>query len=715
MDKQNIGTELSRTPSEQMGTAIESLISSINRTKWERRWYDNRFFDDGMHFRYVSKKTGRIIDYAGGQGGSIERAIPRASRQIRGIVNLLEAPEPTPVVYPDPVYPWNYKDNQQAYQKAYEESKRRAKRAGQWLSSIWNDYDEGLAIKFIDMLLIAAKDGIGYLQIYSPPGKEKLCFDVFDAFDLYIYGEYKDLKDLPFIIKGVPMRLSEIQSHPAFQEMDVNKIVADNKYATSEIKDAYMTARYGLKGGKGQEPTFLVKETETKEILSKSNWEQAIKLGADNGALEGKSKGDMIMRHTFSVGGVTLDDEYISASGYSYVDFRYEPGALYQTPLIERFIPQNKSLDIIMTRLEAWVNAMIVGIYQKRKSENFQLSNFPGGQLIEYETFPLTQMQNSSVGDTPFRVIDFINKFIDEQGASTSALNSLPAGVKSGVAIESVKATEYANLKIPTMMLKNSMQRVSSKIIETVDKRFVTPQLVYNTDDNGEPDYFHIIGSRGLKKRLETGADIPEGVVPIKEGAKLRIEIEPGFGLTVQGKRETMQQILTSMESFAEKGYLSKDAVSLVLKKFMDIFGFGSTQEFMDALQSEDMPMDENNLMKMKIALAEAAKEIGMVGSEHDQKLVDSAKIGTLESLKESGILDKLTQDKQAQPAQKPPNISINFKDLPPEGKSEAAALAGIPLSPQHVVSDQIRQQSMDVLSTKAKQKPGGKVAPTNV
>lgn len=624
-----------------MGTAIESFITSINRTKWERRWFDNRFFDDGTHFKHVSKKTGRVIDYAQNPNIAAERAIPRASRQIRGVVNLLEAPEPTPVVYPDPVHMWEYKGDDKAYQMAYEASKFRAKRQGQWLSTIWNDYDEGLAIKFIDMLLSAAKDGISFLQVYSPPGKEKLCFGVLDAFDLYFYGEYKELEDLPRITKVVPMIVSEVYSHPAFQGVDLSKLTPDNKYATSEIKDAYMAARFGQKGQKGQEPTLLIKETETKEVLSDANWELALKLGSDNGALEGKSKGDMIMRHTFSASGITLFDEYTAASGYSYVDFRYEPGSLYQTPLIERFIPQNKSLDIIMTRLESWINAMIVGVYQKRKGENFQLSNFPGGQVIEYDGAPLQQMQNSSVGDTPFRVIDLINKFIEEQGASTSALNSLPQGVKSGVAIESVKATEYANLKIPTMMLKNAMQRISSKICEVVDKRFVTPQIVYNMNES-DPDYFHIIGARGMAKRKEVGAEIPEDTVPVKENAKLRIEIEPGFGLTIQGKRESMQQILDSMTKFADLGYLPKEAVGMVLKKFMDIFGFGSTQEFMDALDSEDMPVNEDNLMKMKIAVLEALKEAGSVGPENDQKLVDAAKLGTLESLKESGLIDKM-------------------------------------------------------------------------
>lgn len=677
----NIGTETAKTKSESMGRAVESLVNGIDRKKWERRWYENRYFDDGFHFRYLSKKTGRIIDYAGKQNTTTERAIPKASRQIRGVANLMQSAELSPVVYPEYIEQSNY-DDPMAFQKADAEAKRRAKRTGNWLTNIWTDYDEGLAIKFIDMMLSAAKDCISYIQVYSPEGKQKLCFDVFDAFDLNLYGEYKELEKLPFIDKSVPMRISEVKNHPYFADINIEKLVMDNKYANSDIKDAYMRARFGLKTGDGKEPTLIMHETHFKEVLNVDNWQQAIKIGGDTGALEGKSKGDVIMRHVFSSGGVTLDDEYIAGDGYPYVDFRYEPGPLYQTPLIERFIPQNKSLDIIMTRLESWINAMVIGVYQKRKGENHQVSNFPGGQMLEYEQTKLEQMRPSSAGDTPFRVIDLLNSFIAEQGASTSALNNLPTGVKSGVAIESIKATEYANLKISTIMLKNSIQRISAKAIEVVDQRFVKPETVYNMD-NGNPDYFSIVGARGYQKALEVGAKLPADVVPIKTGTKLRIEIEPGFGLTIQGKREAVQQIIDYMIKLAEQGYMTKPAVKIVLDKFLQTFGYGSTQELMDALDT-DAPMSEDDIMKMKIALLEGLKEAGQIGPENEQRLINSTKIGTVEALKDTGMLDR----KEEQPLEKPPTINITFDDLPPEGKSQAAAKAGLSVTPGMFIND---------------------------
>ena len=45
---------------------------------------NNNFFDDGFHFRFVSRETGKIVDFSNknSSGGPL-RAIPKASRQIR--------------------------------------------------------------------------------------------------------------------------------------------------------------------------------------------------------------------------------------------------------------------------------------------------------------------------------------------------------------------------------------------------------------------------------------------------------------------------------------------------------------------------------------------------------------------------------------------------------------------------------------------------------
>src|SRR5258708_5044778 len=94
------------TASKHMAQQIDDLLASFynKRKTFERRWYDNNFFDDGFHFRYVSRQTGKIVDIQeNGNNIMPSRAIPKASRQIRGVANLLMLPEYMPAVYPEKV------------------------------------------------------------------------------------------------------------------------------------------------------------------------------------------------------------------------------------------------------------------------------------------------------------------------------------------------------------------------------------------------------------------------------------------------------------------------------------------------------------------------------------------------------------------------------------------------------------------------------------
>lgn len=637
----------SQTNSDGMGQAVEEMVQQalIRRRSHERRWYDNNFFDDGYHFRVISRKTGRVVDHVDRQSGYVERAIPRASRQIRGVSNLLFASEPYPVVYPERVTMSDYMNalgqfDQQRYQQDLEKAKNIARKQGTWLANEWQDEQE-LFTKLIDMILLAAKNSISYLQIYSDTSKQEIITEVFDAFDLILFGDKRELDMVPFITKTKSMDLQEVKTSPLFEPGKVAKLTPDNKYATSEIKDAYMRSRFGAKNSQdGRGSSVIVKETFIKEYLSDANWQQAIKLAGDSGALEGKSKGDLIMRQIFSASGVTLADAYIDYEQYPFAEFRFEPGPLYQVPYIERFIPQNKSVDIIMTRLEKWVNTQVVGIYQKRKGENMQISNIPGGQVVEYEQTPLTQMNGSSVGQTPFSVIEMLDKYIEEQGASTAALNQIPNGVKSGVAIESIKSTEYANLKIPTLMLKKTMKKTAELMLERGDKDFLEPVEVSDTQD-GETQYFDVIGRRGLSLHKKLGKPLPSEVVPLNRESKLRIEIEAGLGLTMEGKKQSAQQIIDYCIKLYQLGFLGAEAMSMIVKRFVETLGYGSTEELMEAIENgiTQGQMSDQQVQQMQIALLKTLQDAGVVGPEMDSKLVESTKVGALTALKDAGMI----------------------------------------------------------------------------
>lgn len=629
-------------PTQAIGLAVDAMqtMAESERRAFERRWYDNNFFDDGFHFRYLSRTTGKIVDATEkGIANMPQRAIPKASRQIRGVANLMMAVDPVPVIYPKGVSKDVFTKPDE-YAIAVEVSKQVAQKVGKWVENEWKD--QSLTIKLIQMLLLTAKQGVSYLQVWPDAVAEKIKMQVYDAFDIYLMGSLDSIYDSPFIIKCTPELIAKIKANEEFDPDETAKINPDNKYASSEIKQAYMNSRYGTGTTSDYGATLILKEAYIKEYIGESNLQQ---VQAALGEKVSKYKtGDQIIRQVFTAGGIVLKDTYLDIPDYPFVDLRLEPGPIYQVPLIERFIPTNKTLDMLVSRLERYANTMVTGTWITRKGEDFNITNIPGGQKLEYSTTPPVQGQMANVPSFIFQLIDLLNQIIEEQGASTSALNSIPNGVKSGIAIESLKATEYANLKIPTLMLKNTVKVITEKMLDIADNYFMKPQTVYLLD-KGEPSYFEIIGQASVDVRQQKGIDVPNAI-PISRDYRVDIEVEAGLGYTQEGKKETMQQVVKFMVELAAQGLITQDALKLVVSKFLEVYKFGSTSEFMDAMESgtQTTPLTNDQTMQMKIALVEAMKDVGVVGPEQEQKLVETTKVGTAEALRDMSNPQKAEQ-----------------------------------------------------------------------
>lgn len=686
--------------SEQVGKWVEDVNfqALMRRRPHERRWYNNNFFDDGLHFRLLSQRTGHIIDHVDRTGGFVERALPRASKQIRGIGALLLTPEYYPVVYPQRITQEDYRNkftgqiDQVAYQKAQEFAKEEARKRGTFLTTTWND-ELDLGIKLIDMILLAAKHSVSFMQIYTDPDTKRICGDVLDAFDVICYGDQKELEQLPFITKTAPWDFNQVLASPIFDEDKKKDLSPDNIYATSEIKNAYMRGRYGSKLNTDGMNSIVVRETFTKEWLSDDNWKQAIKLSEDTGAMEGKSKGDMIMRHPFSAGGVTLHDEYVDCDNYPFADFRFEAGYLYSVPLIERFIPLNKSQDVVTTRIEKWINTMVTGVYMQRKGENFQISNVPGGQKVSYEGAPPEQMQIGSVGTTPFQFMEMLDKYTEEQGLTATNPMNLPSGV-SNQTIENLQQQEYSNMKFATAMLKKCVTKIGQIIMEEGDKGYVKPQDIEYMEDN-EPKYFQVIGNRGKKLHKKIHRDLPDDIITLDRKAKIRVEADPGMGLTQDGRRAAMENLMKSMTQLYQEGFLGPQAMSLLVKRYVEEYGYGSTQELMEAIEDgvSQGKMSQTQIQQIQIALLQVLKDTKSVGPAADKQLVNSTKLGVLQTMKDVGLLDQLNQEGKQ-------NVEVDdlvklYEKAPPDVRNQILSKLGLtPSNEEPITLEQAKTAS---------------------
>lgn len=586
------------------------------RASFAHHWYDNNFFDDGYHFRYISRTTGRLIDLSEKEKLYVpRRAIPKASRQIRGMANLVLGSDYVPVVMPEKVnaYAFPARAQDPAYKAAYDKSKQDAKRQGHWLEEEWKNQD--LEIKLIYMVLNTLKHGVSYLQVWPDVVEEKINTQPYDAFDIYLAGNNLEIDQSPMVMKAIPQTIMEIKANENFDENQLKLISPDNRYASDEVKEAYLSSKYGREGKASDvSATLLLKETFIKEYLNDDNMERIRQQKNGGDILKEKKKGDIVFRQFFSAGGVWLRDEYLSIPSYPFVDFRWEPGPIYQTAPIEKFMHANKSLDTAVSRIERWLHTMNVGIWTKRKGENFKLTNQAGGIVAEYETTPPGQVPLPGLPSTVFNFVNFLVGLIEEQGTTTSSLGKLPKGVKAWGAIESLKASEFSNLYIPIKQLKKTIQKISEKMFDIADRQYVHPQSVMRME-KGNPDYFDVMGQTGIDKRKEMGDEIAEDIVPIKKTARVDVQVESGMGYTDEGKKGRMMELATWIQGLAQTGMITPDIMKQVIEKLFEVYKFGPTSEMMDALEGmKSGQMEPQAIEQMKVAFMEVFKDLQAAG-----------------------------------------------------------------------------------------------------
>lgn len=685
--------DTSKYETSNMGQAVDSMMKSAenSRRSFERHWYDNNFFDEGYHFRYVSRTQNKIIDltkesnlYAG------MRAIPKASRQIRGMVNLLVSNDYTPVVYPDNVDKTQYPDievegpngpvkkTDPEYQKRVDESKDIAKKKGFWLKDQLSESNQDLATKLAFMGILTAKHNVSYLEIYPDAEKEMICTRVRDAFDVYLIGELTEIEYQPFVIIGTPRNIAEIKADERFDENQRLSINPDNRHASSEIKEAYMNARFGRQWNDDRAATIIQKCAYIKEYLNKDNFKRIKKQQNGGDILKTRDFGDAVFRQVFTAGNIWLRDEYIDIDSYPIVDLRFEYGPMYQTPLIERFIPANKSLDVISSRIERYANSMPLGVVLKRKGEDYHYTNLAGGQEIEYKATPPSIQPLANLPSFLFNYLGLLNGFIEEQGVTTATLGNLPAGVKGYQAIESLKESEYANLVIPDRMMRRTIRMTAEKCLELGNKYIVQPQNVQRMN-RGEPDDFQVVGKSAMDQRAALGVPVPEGVVPIRGDEKVKIEVEKGMAYTQQGQQESAKQLSDYVVQMTQMGLIPPQAAKVFIENLLETFKFGATGEFMDAVgdyQDQSMLTDAQS-QKIMTMMAQVIKDTG-VGQHDPKEDIMKAKIGAAEALKETGVIDDTMQSANATIPQKPPTESISYKDAPEDVKRQMEVQAGM-------------------------------------
>jgi hypothetical protein len=143
-----------------------------------------------------------------------------------------------------------------------------------------------------------------------------------------------------------------------------------------------------------------------------------------------------------------------------------------------------------------------------------------------------------------------------------------------------------------------------------------------------------------------------------------------------------MQLVEKFILPLTQMGVIPQDTLKQVAQQVLKTYEYGATAEFMQGVsENQNASLTDDQITAMKIALVEVMGDLMKKGvmPDQDQRIMEQ-KVAAAEAIKDTGAAKPEPEDKN-------PSMSIPYKDLPPEGKSQMAQQAGI-----DITADEIRQ-----------------------
>ncbi len=294
-------------------------------------------------------------------------------------------------------------------------------------------------------------------------------------------------------------------------------------------------------------------------------------------------------------------------------------------------------------------------------------------------------MNITSVGPTPFDFMRMTDKYIEEQGISSNNPANLPNNIANNT-IENIQQQEYTNMKFATARLKDCVTRIGELCMERADKDYIHPVEVSYKEDN-ETHYFNVIGTRGKKAHERVSSQLPKDIVTLNRKAKIRVEADKGFGLTQDGRRIAMNELMKSMTTLYQEGFLGSEAMALLVKRYIEEYGYGSTEQFMEAIERgvTQGQMSQQQIKQMKVALLSVLNDAKIAGPAAQKDLVTTTKIGVVQAAKDIGLIPE--SEKEGKPeATLAPLVNL-YKTAPPDIKRQIEQMLGLTPSEEEPVT----------------------------
>lgn len=409
------------------------------------------------------------------------------------------------------------------------------------------EYDKlSLEDKANKALLYGLLYGLGIFQYgyddRADNGEGNVWIEVLDPFDTYIDPYCTGIEDARYIVKVMSKPYELIKDNPNYDKKVLEDLATTNQLSESDYKNLILNNENNV-------------NTNTKNVILHETW-----CITKEGVRVITTAGEEILRNELTT--------------FKKLPFEfYQPdiniGTIYGEGWVKNIVPLNKAANYLETsRLE--YNILInKGRMLVPKGAGIKSVTNQNGEKISYKMgFKPEFLPTPPMGSDVERQIDALNTYIQVIGAANEAfIGQTPTGVKSGIAIETLIASNFNQLYDLVNNLANTLARLGEDILALG----YDYQLLTKPFRTSQGDYFGIIGGGQEPEKMERLLK----VATIPQNPEVKVRITSGIAHTKEGKKDILMTLRAG-----------GDVSRRTLLENFDI----DAEEEMDRLQEEQMP-----------------------------------------------------------------------------------------------------------------------------
>lgn len=355
-----------------------------------------------------------------------------------------------------------------------------------------------------------AEDGEGEVEI-----------NVIDPYDIYWDPSARHPNEAKYVILAVRRYVDDIKEDSKYDKEKTKELNGDKLLAASPLKSRLLQAEKGLEIYNKQDKegsTLIVKECWIKEKQEDNSTRVRIVAIAD----------DKIIRNELTE---------LKRFPFFKLACDVEPLSMYGQGWVKNLIPPNRALDRLESSLAEYNDLVNKGKYVSDKGAGVRVINNEHGQIIEKKRgFDVQQLPVPGLSPAIYTQIENMNRYIEDiGGAHDASLGRIPAGAKSGKALEALQAGDSNNMSEIVENVEEFLEEVYEYVLSLAAQKYQFARQIIPVSQSGEREFIKVIG--------EEAANKPEEATVIPSKNMVDVKITSWLAHTSEVRREILKEL----------------------------------------------------------------------------------------------------------------------------------------------------------------------------